>query len=125
MRFPSGGRLRDGAARAISRAASASLSFGASRATRPSVNASSAPGDLPGRPHGAAKSRVDAEHALRETEAELAVVRADTVVAGERELEAAAEREAVDRGDGRHRQRFEPVEDFLPGANELIGLLEV
>ena len=44
---------------------------------------------------------------------------ADDQVAAERDLEAAAQRIAADRGDGRLRQRLELVEDAA--ALELIG----
>ena len=76
------------------------------------------------RAHRAAEPGMDAELDLRQAEVQLAVVGADAVVAGERELEPAAEREAVNRGDRRHRQRFEAIEDLLARAHEAISLLD-
>jgi hypothetical protein len=58
----------------------------------------------------AARAWQDAE--LHLGKAELRVGRRDAVMAGERELQAAAEREAADRGDQRFRQRVLRVVDL-------------
>src|SRR5438094_285645 len=64
----------------------------------------------------AARAGQDAELHLRQ--AKLRFRRGDAVVAGERELQAAAEREAADRGDQRLLQRILRVVD-----NRQVGLL--
>ncbi len=53
------------------------------------------------------------------------VVHGDTVTAGERELEAAAEGKSMDRRDRRARQRLEAIEDFLAGADQPIAVLGI
>ena len=53
--------------------------------------------------HRAAEAGVDAEHHLRETKHRLRIIDAKAVVAGERQLESAAQAVAVDRGHGRAR----------------------
>ncbi len=68
---------------------------------------------------------MDPEHDFRQSKVELAVVCANPVVTGERELEAAAEREAVYGGDRGNRQRRDPVEHLLACAHQAIGLLDV
>ncbi len=72
--------------------------------------------------HRAAEARMDAEHHFGQTDREFVAPDADAVTAGERELEAAAEREAVDDGDRRAGQRFEPIEDPLRGAHQFERL---
>jgi hypothetical protein len=67
--------------------------------------------ECPRRAKGAAEPRVQADLDLRE--ARLQAGEADALVAGQRELEAAAEAMAVDHGDGREREPLEPIEDRM------------
>ena len=73
-----------------------------------------------GQPLRPAAAGRKAEQPLRQTEARAR--RAEDDVAAERQLEAAAERVAADRGDGRLRQRLELVED-APALELVVGEL--
>ena len=72
---------------------------------------------------GAAKARMQAEHHLGEAEAR--AVDRDPHLAGERDLEAAAEAEAVDHGDVRHAQRFEAVDHRMGAADGLLDRVRI
>ena len=61
---------------------------------------------------------MQAEHHLGETEPR--IVDRDPHLAGQRDLEAAAEAEAVDQGDRRHAQRLQPVDHRVRPAD--LGL---
>ena len=65
---------------------------------------------LPDRARRAVEAREDAELHLGEAEARAVVARGDAPVAGERQLEPAAEAEAVDAADHRDRQPLDAVE---------------
>ena len=65
--------------------------------------------DQPRQAHGAAEAGVQAEHHLGKTETR--VLDRDPVVAGERDLEPAAQAIAVDHGDRGHGQVVEPIDD--------------
>ena len=54
---------------------------------------------------------------------ELRVRARDAEMAGERELAAAAQREAVHRGDGGDGEGLQPLEGALPGLGEVIDKL--
>ena len=71
----------------------------------------------------AAETGMDAEHDLGQAEHRLGVVHADAIAAGQREFESAAEAVAIDRGDGRERQRLEPIQDGVRRADERHGFL--
>ena len=58
---------------------------------------------------GAGKTRVQAEHHFRESEA--GIVGGDAIAAAQRQFEPAAEAEAVDQGDGGRGKAGELVED--------------
>ena len=102
--------------------------FGTSSSTRPSRSALAARSLLPvrimssaarapiepGQPLAAAGAGDQAELHLGETELGLGMVGGDAVGAGERELEAAAETGAVDRGDDRLGQGLDPAHHLLP-----------
>ena len=59
------------------------------------------------------------ERHLGQADADRRVLRHDAVVAGQRELEPATERGAVDDGDRRHRQRLEGAQETL----HLVGAI--
>jgi hypothetical protein len=61
---------------------------------------------------------MQAEHDLGE--AEPRVLHRDAVVAGERDLEPAAEAVAVDHGDGRRRQAIEAIDNAVRLAQPLL-----
>ena len=65
--------------------------------------------DQPRQAHGAAEAGMQAEHHLGK--AETRVLDRDPIVAGERDLEPAAQAIAVNDGDRRHGQVIEPVDD--------------
>jgi hypothetical protein len=74
------------------------------------------------RAHRSAESGMDAQHDFGQADRKFVALDANAVSAGERELEAATEREPMDdshRGAG---QSFNLVEDFLRRANHLEGL---
>ena len=71
--------------------------------------------------HGAAPAREDAELGLGQ--ADLGLGRHHAVARGEAQLEAAAESDAVDRGDARRLEVLEHREDLLPVAQEAGDLL--
>ena len=74
------------------------------------------------RAHGAAETRMDAQHHLGKSDREIVALDADAITAGQRKLEAAAEREAVDDGDRGAGQGFERGEDGMRTAHHLLGL---
>ena len=55
--------------------------------------------DEPHRPHGAAETRVNTELHFRQAERQPFVANGDSITARERELQATAEREPLNRGD--------------------------
>src|SRR5262249_56337662 len=57
-------------------------------------------------------------------EAELRIAQRDPHVAGERDLEPAAEAIAVDRGDQRDRRCLDPVGELLDEPRAAVGALE-
>ena len=81
----------------------------------------------------AAGAGQQAELDLREAEHDLGVVERDAVMRGERDLQAAAERRAVDGGDDGLAERLQPAQVGLQPAHHLgdlgrvllAGLLEV
>ena len=73
--------------------------------------------------HRAAESGMDTELHLRKAERHPLVIDGDAVAAGEGELEAAAQREAVNRRDGGAAERLEAVEHLLAGVNQAIAAL--
>ena len=64
---------------------------------------------------GAAEARMQAEHHLRKTKAR--IVDRDPRLAGERDLEAAAEAKAVDHGHAGNAQRLEPIDHRMRAAD--------
>jgi hypothetical protein len=70
--------------------------------------------DEPGQPLAAAGARDEAQLHLGEPELGLGMIGGDTIVARERQLEAAAQAGAVDRGDDRLGQRLHPAHHLLP-----------
>ena len=64
---------------------------------------------------GAAETGMQAEHHFRKAEAR--AVDGDARRAGQRHFEPAAETEAVDHGDGRNLQRFQPVDHRMRAAD--------
>jgi len=70
----------------------------------------------------AAPGREDAELRLRQTDRRFRRIGHHPVIARERQLAAAAEACAVDRGDGRLRQFREAVERLLAEADVLLAL---
>ena len=79
----------------------------------------------PDRAHGAPETGMDAQLYLRQAENRLLMLDGDSIVAGHRQFEAAAEREAVDRRNGWAGQRFQAIEDLLAEPDERVGLLGV
>ena len=73
--------------------------------------------------HCAAEARVDSQLDLGQAQCEALVAHGDPVATGQRELESATEREALDGGDGGAGQRFQAVQYALRGAHEIEGLL--
>ena len=69
----------------------------------------------------AAPRREDAELRLRQSDLRLRAVGHDAPVAADGQLAAAAERGAVDRGDGDLRQLREAMEGLLPEARVLLA----
>jgi len=67
--------------------------------------------------HGAAESRMYPQQDLGQTEHRLRVVDEHAMAAGECELEATAEAEAVDRGHGRAGQALQPRKDRMSGED--------
>ena len=89
---------------------------------------------LPDRARRAVEAREDAELHLGEAEPGGVIARGDAVMAGERQLEPAAQAEAVDAAHHRHRHALDAVEigidardvvDDLALARELIELAHV
>ena len=74
-------------------------------------------------PHRSAEARMQAEQHLGEAEAR--VVDGDALVAGQRQLESAAEAIAVDHRDGRQRQAVEPVQDGVAARQQRLDLRRV
>ena len=70
-------------------------------------------------PRAAAPRRQDAELHFGQTELRSLVRRGEAEVAGEADLEAAAQARTVNRGSGRQRKRGEPAEDALAELNHL------
>src|SRR5690242_1829877 len=68
---------------------------------------------------------MDTEHDFWQTQRQLVAAYADAVLAGQREFESAAQREAMNEGDRRAGQRFEVVEDLLCRAHQLESLLGI
>ena len=84
--------------------------------------------DHPHAAHHAAAARQQAELDLREAELDLRVVDGDAVVSGQRDLEAAAQRAAVDRGHDRLAERLEPAQlrlDLAHPGSHVLGVLLV
>mgnify|MGYP001334091772 CR=1 FL=1 len=75
------------------------------------------------RAHGAAKARVDAELHFGQAKRDLVVVGRDAVAASERQLEPAAEREAVDGGHCGAGQGRKAVEHSLARADQCVRIL--
>jgi hypothetical protein len=73
-------------------------------------------------PLGAARARDEPELDLGHAEHRLRIVGRDAVAAGQRHLEPAAERRAVDGRHHREGQRFQPVEDGLSAARQRLRL---
>ena len=78
--------------------------------------------DQPRQALGAAGARDDAELHLGKAELGLGMIAGDAVVAGERELEAAAETGAVDRRDHGLGQGLDPAHHLLPLEAQPLGL---
>src|SRR5262249_13854846 len=76
--------------------------------------------DQAGQARASAPGRQDAQ--LHLGEAELRLVRRHPCGAGERELEAASDAQAVDERDGRRRQAGEALEGVLTGEDEALDL---
>ena len=76
----------------------------------------------PHRADDAAGARQQAELDLREADDGLRVVDDDPVVAGQADLQAAAQRRAVDRRDDRLAERLQPAQLRLAAADELREL---
>ena len=74
--------------------------------------------------HRAAKSGVDAQHHFGQSDGKLVALDADAITAGQRQLEAAAEGEAVDDGDAGAGQRFDARQDAVRAAHHLHALLD-
>ena len=73
----------------------------------------------------AAPGRHEPERRFRQTDPRRRIVGRDAIIAGQRDLVAAAGTGAVNRGDGRDFKRREPVKDLLPFGDEgaqLAGL---
>ena len=71
-------------------------------------------------PRGAAKAGMQAQHHFREAEAR--VFDGDAIMAGERDLEPAAEAVAVDDRDRRQLQRVQPIDDRMGGVDPRLDL---
>src|SRR5207237_1463487 len=69
-----------------------------------------------------AGGRDEAEARLRQTDADVGRIRGDPRVARQRDLEAASERRAVDRGDRDERERGKLVEDALHRTARLFDV---
>ncbi|MNM56061.1 hypothetical protein D3C81_672150 [compost metagenome] len=66
-----------------------------------------------GHAHHAAGARHQAQRGFGQAELDLGLVQRDAMVAGQRDLEAAAQRGAIERGHDRLAQRFEPAQGVL------------
>ena len=66
---------------------------------------------------------MDAEQYLGQTQRQLGIVRADSIGACQRKLQAASEREAVQCGDAGAGQILERLQHGLPGAHQFVALL--